>query len=144
MRKKVFVIGFGLILIISALSGCQDQDNQIEAITFEGITLVSNVVELVNASLDFHTHYEGGYEIIDSIDVQYLFHNIAGRDITVTVTVEFYDENDNLLEIGGPKHIRLLENYTEHGVMGANIISYDGEEVYRVDHVRIVAVEQSR
>ena len=58
-------------------------------------------------------------------------------------TVEFYDEYDNLIAIGGPKYIiGLPEDYTEHAYSPANVISYDGENVEMIDHVKIIALEE--
>jgi hypothetical protein len=144
MRRDLIAIGFGIILGITALSGCQE--TQIEGtVTFEGVTLESDVVELFNASLKL---FKDDYEMTWKAEVKYLFHNIAGRIIDdLEITVEFYDENDNLLTIRGPKHILSMPaDYTEAGFAGTNIVQYtrddgDGENVYKVNHVRIVAVE---
>ena len=61
----------------------------------------------------------------------------------VKVTTEFYDENDNLITIMGPKYIRLPDDYTEYGFSpGINIMSYNGYNAYMVDHVKIIVVEE--
>jgi len=138
MKKSVFVIALSIILTMIIFSGCQEQNTDVGT-TFEGISLESSIVELVNASLDPHRNKAN---IIDRVDVGYLFHNVAGRDITVNVTVEFYDTDDNILATGGPKYISLLKDYTEQGFGPANIISYDGNNVALIDHVKIIAVEE--
>ena len=138
MRKELFALGFSIIMIVGFFSGCQE--SQIETVSFKGITLVSDIVELVNASLNYH--YDK-YNEVDNVEVQYLFHNIAERDIAVKVTIELYDENDNLITIMGPKHIRLPDDYTEYGFSpGINIMSYDGDNAHMVDHVTITVVEK--
>lgn len=137
MRKNLFVMGFSIILVVGVFSGCQEE--QAGVITFEGITLISGIVELVNASLDF---YYDSFDMIKRVEVKYLFHNIADRGILVNITVKFCDENDNLLETSDPKYIRLLDDYTEKGYGLANIISYEGENVHLVDHVKIIAIEE--
>jgi hypothetical protein len=97
------------------------------------------VVELVNASLDLHEDKN----VITKVDVKYLFRNIAGRAVEVSVIVEFYDKNDNLLVTEGPKHISLPKGYRETTPYSpANIISYSGNKVSEVDHVRIIAEEE--
>ncbi len=138
MGKKLFALGFSIIVIVGFFSGCQE--SQIEAASFEGVTLVSSIVELVNASLKY---YYDEYQEVEKVEVQYRFHNIVGRDILIEIKIECYDENENLITILGPKHISLPEGYTEQTALpGVNIQSYDGENVYMIDHVTIVAVEK--
>lgn len=138
MGKKLFALGFSIIVIVGFFSGCQE--SQIEAASFEGVTLVSSIVELVNASLKY---YYDEYQEVEKVEVQYRFHNIVERDILIEIKIECYDENENLITILGPKHISLPEGYTEQTALpGVNIQSYDGENVYMIDHVTIVAVEK--
>ena len=138
MRKELFAIGFSMIVIVGFFSGCQE--SEIETVSFKGVTLVSDIVELANASLNYRY---GQYNEVDKVTVQYLFHNIAERDITVKVTIELYDENDNLITIMGPARISLPDDYTEHGFSpGINIMSYDGNSAHMVDHAIIIAVEE--
>lgn len=138
MRKELISIGFCVILIIGFFSGCQE--SQIEAASFEDVTLVSDVVELVNGSLNYHYNE---FNEIWKIEVKYLFHNIAKRDIEIEVKIECYDEKDNLITILGPKYIRLPDDYTEQGFApGINIMSYDNNEnVHMIDQVVIIAEE---
>ena len=138
MGKELFALGFSIIVIVGFFSGCQE--SQSEAASFEGVTLESSVVELVNASLKY---YYDEYNDVEKVEVQYRFHNIARRDIVLDVTVECYDENDNLITILGHKSISLPDDYTEQAILpGVNIQSYDGENAYMIDHVTIVAVEK--
>lgn len=137
MKKKFFLIGTLILFIVILLSGCQEQKATTTENNFEKIELESNVVELVDASLEF----KEANNVILKVDVKYLFHNIAGRQITVTVNVEFYDKSNNLLSTGGPKYISLPKDYVETSILGANIISLSGEKAAYVDHVEIVASE---
>ena len=137
MKKEFLVMGALVIIIIVVLSGCQEQKATTAKKNFENITLESNVFELVDASLDFNI--DKG--VIVKVDVKYLFRNIAGRDVTAFVTVEFYNKNDNLLATGGPKEISLLKGYTETSFLPPNIISYSGEKASEIDHVKIIAEE---
>ena len=138
MRKNLFFLGFSLIVVVGFFSGCQE--SKIEAASFEGITLESSIVELVNASLNY---YYDEYKEVERVEVKYLFHNIAERDIDTEITIECYDENDNIITILGPKYISLPDDYTEYGFSPTvNILSYDGENAYMIDHVTIVAVER--
>jgi hypothetical protein len=137
MRKLIFVLGFCCILLVSILSGCQE--NKTTGVkTFEGVSLVSNVVNLANASF---TLTKDENNIVTRAEVRYLFHNRLNKPIKVQVTASFYDAENNLITTGGPKFINLLENYTERTIGGANIISYDGENVGIIDHVIITAIQ---
>ena len=138
MKKGPWIIGTILFLMGSVLSGCVFQGGVTVNNNFEGITFESGVVELVNASLDFHEDNN----VITKVDVKYLFRNIVGRAVEVSVIVEFYDKNDNLLVTRGPKYINLPKDYVETVYSPANIISYSGEKVSEVDHVRIIAEEK--
>ena len=137
MKKGPWLIGAILFLMGGVLSGCVFPEGVTVKNNFEGITFESSIVELVNASLDFHEDKN----VITKVDVKYLFHNIAGKNVEVTVIVEFYDKNDNLLVTRGPKYINLPKDYVETVYSPANIISYSGEKVSEVDHARIIAKE---
>lgn len=137
MRNKIIVLGLILLLIVSFFSGCQE--NKVGAATFEGITLKSDIVELVNASI---TQNYNKFDEIWKVDVQYLFHNIAKRDINIKVTIECYDENNNLITILGPKYIKLPIDYTESKIHpNINSISYEDSNAYMIDHVTIIAID---
>ena len=138
MNKMGLLIINLIILFIILLSGCQEQKATTTGKKFENITLESDLVELVDASLEFNE--DNNVKL--RVDAEYLFRNIAGREIAITVTVEFYDENNKLLSTGGPKYITLPKDYTETSILGANIISYSEENASEVDHVKIIAVEQ--
>lgn len=151
MKKNLFKLGTIIILIVVALSGCQEQGVTTNNKNFEGIFLESNLVEIADASLDFKVHYEYNdqeeeIEIIDNVDVKYLFHNIASRDITISVTAEFYDKDNNLIakrpQLNEPlKTIFLFNDYTERAHTPVNTISFDGRRVAEVDHVKIIVEE---
>lgn len=137
MKRYVWII-FNLALLITiGLSGCQE-NNTNNGQSFEGITIESSIVELAYASKEF---IKDNNEII-RVEVEYLFHNIAGRDIDFNVFAEFYDKDDNLLNTSyPPKKFIFLEDYTETGIGPANIITYDGENCKQVDHIIIKAIE---
>jgi hypothetical protein len=139
MRKELFVIGFSLIVIVSFFSGCQE--SEIEAASFEGITLESSIVELASASLNYY--YNSNNEV-DKVEVKYLFHNIADRTISIQIYAEFYDTNGNLLTKQGPKIINFMPpDHTEQASAGFNVFSYEGDDVDLVDHV-IIIVEETK
>ena len=138
MKKVSIAVCFCLVLILGIFSGCQEEQAGIT--TFKGITLQSSIVEFVNASLEFNYDNQNR---IDSVTVKYLFHNIAKRSVVAKITVEFYDNENNLLFAGGPTGtITLPEDYTEQGFApGVNIVTYDGENAPRVHHAIIIVVD---
>jgi len=137
MKKVDISIVLSLFLIFGSLSGCFE--NETEAISFNEVTLESDVVELVNGTIRY---FKNALNEIWKVEVQYLFHNIANRDIEIEVTTELYDDNDNWIATLGPKVIQLPNDYTEKSVsQTVNIVSYDGDKVALVDHAIIVAVE---
>ena len=137
MRKHVLLVVFSIILAVVVLSGCGGNQTATETDEFENIEFESDIVELVHGQVV--KKIDKG--ILIGIDVEYLFKNIADRDIEVKVNLEFYDRNDNIIFRGGPKWIVLPDGYTETQVLGANIISYNGKYIKDVDHVKIFAVE---
>ncbi len=124
-----------LVLSFGFLAGCQDEPSSVR--TFKGVKLISNVVELKNASLDV---VKNKFDEIIRVEVRYLFHNIAGRDIHVKVNASFYDEQNRLIATVGPKTIYLLKNYTEKVVTPANTLAYEGTGVEKIDHVLLTAL----
>jgi hypothetical protein len=137
MKNYIWVLFNVILLVTISLSGCQDNSSN-NGSSFEGITLESDVVELAQASKEF---IKDNNEII-RVEVQYLFHNIAGRDVDFNVIAEFYDKNNNLLNTSyPPKKFIFLKDYTETGIGPANIISYDGEDCKQVDHIILKANE---
>jgi hypothetical protein len=137
MKRYVWMVFSVIFLVIVGLSGCQENGSN-NGQSFEGITLESDIVELAHASKEF---IKDNNEII-RVEVQYLFHNIAGKDIEFNVYAEFYDKDNNLLNTSyPPKKFIFLEDYTETGIGPANIISYDGEDCKQVDHIVIKAAE---
>lgn len=135
MKRHISIAFIITVMIIVGISGCQENNSNN---TFEGIKLESNIVELVHASKEF---IKDNNEII-RVEVEYLFHNIAGKDINFTVNAEFYDKNNNLLNTSfPPKTFIFLDDYTETGIGPANKITYDGENCKQVDHIIIKAIK---
>ena len=135
MKRNLWLIIVAILLIVSISIGCFEQATTINKP--DNVIFESDVVKLYNYSLNF---IEDDGEII-RVEVQYLFINIAPRDIKIKVTAEFYDKNDNLLGIGPKREMELLRGYTEKGISPANIISYDDEDVAEVEYVKLTAVE---
>jgi hypothetical protein len=136
MKRYIWIIFCITFLITIGLSGCQENSSN-NSNSFEGITLESDIVELAHASKEF---IKDDNEII-RVEVQYLFKNIAGKDIRFNVFAEFYDKNNNLLNTSSQKEFIIPDGYTETTVLPANIISYDGEDCKQVDHIIIKTIK---
>lgn len=129
MEKKLVFLGVGIILVTIAFSGCQEEATSIEK-TFEDISFDSDILELVNGSLDITKDKE----IITRIEVTLYFKNLLDEDINVSYVVEFCDNNDNVL-YDEPYGINYLPaEYTE---TQPNIFLFHGENVADFDHVDI-------
>lgn len=142
MDAKNVLIGFTIILLIVGLSGCEEQGVTTEK-EFENVYLDSDIVEFAYANLSFVEKREINDDlepvmVVKQADVKYLFENIAGRDIVVNVTVEFYDQNDTLVHSAKPVPSKnsLPEGYRESDF---NTASYNGKNVGKISYVRIFA-----
>jgi hypothetical protein len=138
MKKNLLLLGVLIILVITFLSGCQQEGTAIED-NLDNISLESDIVELAYSIINFNKNDEG---VIISVEVQYRFRNIANRNIEINVFAEFYDEKDNLLAKVGPKEIYIPKGWTEQGTSPANILTYYGENAAEVDYVKIIVEEK--
>lgn len=132
-KKIMIIIGFIFILII-LLCGCQEQTENNQQ-SFENIELESDIVDLAYGKIDFVKNNDE----ITRVNAEYRLKNIIDRDINVNVSVEFYDENNNLLYTSDNMTIIALRAGDEEDVI--NTATYDGEFVSQVDHVKIKVSE---
>ncbi len=138
MRKINWILIISIMLSIGFLSGCQEQATTTDDNISNKIQLESEVVRLVHAKLIPKTDNSK----LISMGVEYLFKNIAGRTVNIEVTAEFYDQENKLLYTSEPRQIENLpKDYVEQNIAPTNIISYSGEEINTVDHVKIIAEE---
>ena len=132
---------------IIVLCGCIGNKTALNAGN-EQLKLQSSVVEFQDSSFNISTklvkdtYTDETYEIVDSIEVKYLFKNIAGRPIHIEATAEFYDKNDKLVGIGGPTSIYLPKDYTEKSYTLQNSIIYDGSNVADVKYALLIVEEK--
>jgi len=95
-------------------------------------------VEFANVSYEVNTKKTGA---IESVTVGWLFHNIAGKQISAKIDVKFYDKA-NVFLYNASKYIRNMPaDYTEHSYQLANKVTYDGAGAKNVDHVIITVTE---
>lgn len=140
MNKKSCSIIVFVISLVLLLCGCQEQTETKNNNIDENVELDSDVVEFVSANL---TPEMDNGKII-SVKVQYLFRNIADKDINIIVYAEFYDKVGTLLYESENR----TGNYPKGHVDGIpminplwNIISYVDVNASKVDHVKIVVRE---
>jgi hypothetical protein len=147
MNKKILIIT-SIIIVIIILSGCQEQKAVTAGEKSGQIKLRSSVVELYESSYTINNksikddYTNEIYEIIESIEVKYLFKNIAGKPININVSAEFYDKNDKLVDKVGPREINLPENHTEKVYTLQNSIIYSGSNVADVQYVLLIVEEK--
>lgn len=149
MNKKLIITILLVLIIVPLLCGCQEQKALTSGEKSGKIKLRSSVVELhqssfnVNTRLAYDDYTEEVYEIIENIEVKYLFKNIAGKPINIEIYAEFYDKNDILLGIGGPKSIGPIpEDYAEKGYTPQNSIIYAGSNKVDIEYVLLIVKEK--
>ena len=119
------------VIIFIFLSGSSVRD--VEASYHNKVLLDSDVVEFVYVSLN---------RTIDTVTVSWLFHNIANRTLNLSIIAEFYDENGNILFTKTNELLKFPANYTEHILLPANKIIYNGEFTSKVDYVILHVMEK--
>jgi hypothetical protein len=138
MKKALLIVIAVVICISSALSGCQDTSSVKTKGRPQNVYLDSTIVELANVTYEEDINKSGG---IESVTVGWLFHNIAGKQISAKIDVKFYDKN-NLFLYNGTKYIRNMPaGYTEQSFQLANKVTYEGASATFVDHVVISVTE---
>jgi uncharacterized protein YxeA len=138
MKKTLFGVVAVVICICSALSGCQNTNSVKTQGRPQNVSLDSTIVEFVNVTYEENSNKSGS---IESVTVGWLFHNIAGKQISAKIDVKFYDKN-NLFLYNSTKYIRNMPaGYTEQSFQLANKVTYEGAGVAFVDHVVISVTE---
>jgi uncharacterized protein YxeA len=138
MKKAVFGVVAVVICICSALSGCQNTNSVKTQGRPQNVYLDSTIVEFANVTYEENNNKSGS---IESVTVGWLFHNIAGKQISAKIDVKFYDKN-NLFLYNNTKYIRNMPaGYTEQSFQLANKVTYEGAGAAFVDHVVISVTE---
>lgn len=148
MNKKLLITMSIVISTVIILCGCPEQKALSKDEEKNQIKLQSNIVELYDSTFNVNTKLiqdddtHEFYEIVDNIEVKYLFKNIAGKPINISISAEFYDKNDKLIAIGGPRSISLPEDHTERAYTIQNSIIYNGYNAADVEYVLLVVEEK--
>lgn len=146
MDAKQIIYGLVVVFALIGLSGCTEQGTTTQQ-AFEHVEFESDAVDLAYANVSFFEEKEYTEElepimVTKKVEVKYLFHNKMDRRINVSVTVEFYSDQDELVHRVGPRIIHgLLKEYTEQQFTEVNIARCEGEKANRVSYVKIFAYE---
>ena len=127
-----------VVLLSLAFSGCQDTKSTQIKLSSQNVYLQSTVVKFANVSLEKTTNKSGG---VDSVKVSWLFQNIAGRTINVSIDVRFYDTNNTLLYNETRWFNNFLKGWTERLMSPATSVTIRGAKAALVDHVVISVTE---
>ncbi len=149
MNKKLLIVISIIMIAVIVLCGCNEQKALTAGEKDGQIKLQSNVVELHQSSFDVNTkivydsYTDETYEVVENIEIKYLFKNIVDRSINIEINAEFYDKNDKLIGIGGPKSIGPIpKDYTEKSYTTQNSIIYDGSNVADIEYVLLIVEEK--
>lgn len=128
--KGTFLI---IIFIFTVFCGCQGTQVENEAFPI----FSSEVVNLVNYSIDVKKDRD---EKIVEVYVAGRIENIMDRPINITITVDFYDINDEFL---GKKDyiITGLRVKPNPGYTTTFSITYNEDNSYKFNHVKISIME---
>lgn len=138
-KKKIVCIMMLVILVSLACSGCQDTKSTTSSLSSQNVYLQSTVVKFANISLERTFDKSSG---INSVKVSWLFQNIAGRMINITIDVRFLDKKNTLL-YNETRWLRYMpKGYTEQDKSPtANTVTFTDVKASLVDHVVISATE---
>jgi len=139
MKKGLLVVLVVVICASATLSGCQDTSSIKTQKRPQNVSLDSTIVEFVNVTFEKNINKSGGLE---SVTVGWLFHNIAGKQISAKIDVKFFDNNNIFLYNDSREIYYMPAGYTEKPYSpGANRVTYEGAGVAFVDHVVISVTE---
>jgi hypothetical protein len=138
MKKGIFIVSIVVLLVSIVFSGCQTNSTTTPTRP-QNVYLQSTIVEFANVTLEKTINKSGG---VSAVTVGWLFHNIAGREISGRIDVRFYDKNNGVL-YNTTRWIRFMpSDFTERLFSpGANKATYDGPGTNLVDHIVITVTE---
>ena len=138
MKRGLLVVLAVVICVSSMVSGCQDSSS-IKTQRPQNVSLDSTIVEFANVSFEKHINKSGD---IDFVEVGWMFHNIAGKEISARIDVKFFDQKNIFLYNESKAIYNMPAEYTERYYSpGANRVIYDKAGVEFVDHVVISVTE---
>ena len=139
MQKRLLIGLLAVIFVSLILSGCQDTSSIKTQQRPQNVYLDSTIVEFVNVSYEQNVNKSGG---IESVTVGWLFHNIAGKMISIKIDVKFYDKNNIFLYNESRYLSNMPSGYTEQTKLPSNKVTYGSPGSAYVDHVVISVTEK--
>ena len=132
-REYGYMFKFDVLKLMLSLGNSQERKRMATISNHNEVILDSDIVEFSYVSLN---------KTIDNVTVSWLFHNIAGRMLNLSITAEFYDRNGNILFSKTNELLKFPADYTEHLLLPANKISYNGKYASKVDYVILHVKEE--
>lgn len=133
MNKKIKVTLFLIVFILAIFCGCQGAQVENEYVQ----VFDSDVVKLVNHSIDVKRDRD---EKIVEVYITGRVENILDSQINITISVDFYDVNNEFL---GKKDYTIigLRVKPNPGYSTTFSITYNEDNSYKFDHIKINAIE---
>lgn len=132
--KKILMLPVIIILLLTIfLSGCQEQEATVSK-TFRNINFDSDVLLLVDNSLDIEKRDDEIY----FVEVALYFKNNLNEIVNVTYIVDFCDTNDNVIY---STSLTLAYIPPNHKYTLPDTFSYGGKNVEHFDHININIVD---
>ena len=139
MKSRGMIILAACLIVALLLCGCNEKPTgEQNSLSDKIIFMPSDVFKLIHKSLTFTRDKKSG-EIVQ-VTVVMQFQNIADRYVNANVSVVFYDSNNTELYVGY-REFSFKAGWTDTSITPANIVTYDGENVTKVDHVVITVHE---
>jgi hypothetical protein len=132
MKKDIIAVLFGVILITSVFCGCQS--SQVKK-NYQAI-FESDVVDLVNYTLETKKNKTD----VVQVTINGRIENILDRMVSVKITADIYDKNNEYLGNSTFK-ILYLRPKPNPGYSTTFTIVYNKDNVDRLDHIKLRADE---
>lgn len=134
MEKKLIVSCSIILLILLVVSGCTSiQQKATETKKAKEINFQSDVLQLVNSSVDIQKNKGSIYNVV----VTLYFKNLLNNKINVTYAVDFCDKSNNIIYNITYNLFNVFPNYR---YTSPDVFSYDREKVGSFDHVNVYIV----
>jgi len=132
MKKDIIAVLFGVILVTSIFCGCQS--SQVKK-NYQAI-FESDVVDLVNYTLETKKNKTDVVQVTMNGRIE----NILDRMVSVKITADIYDKNNEYLGNSTFK-ILYLRPKPNPGYSTTFTIVYNEDNVDRLDHIKLRADE---
>jgi hypothetical protein len=140
VKKHIIVFVCCVMLGSVLLSGCQEKGTVVTDLSSKIVLDSHGLVKFANSSMVRGTNKTGG---IVTVKVSWLFENIAGREINISIDVQFFDVQNKLMYNTTHYLNYMPAGYKEATMSPSNSVIYTGDDAKLVDHVIISTAEYS-